>query len=443
MNSVLDMVKSQFDDNEKILLAVSGGVDSMVMLDIFVNVFPTDRLAVAHCNFSLRGEDSISDMNIVERITAKYNVKLYKVVFDTYSEMAGRGKSLQETARELRYEWFDSLCVENEFSRIATAHNANDTVETFFVNCFRGTGVRGLTGIPPVNNNIIRPIMNMSREQILQYAVDNEVEYREDKSNASIKYLRNDIRHSVIPLFMKRNDKFITTMNQNIDRVRESVDFIDYIISDMLSQSCENIDGMISFDPSNILGHKMEGYIMYEMFARYGFSRTSTDGILSSIKKGASGRIFESKTHIAYINRGKVELVELVYEVKNDIVHFTKETRNIESGFCNLLIYDTTDCSSVNTSGGADYAYFDYDKLSENLSLRNWQQGDWFYPFGMNHKKYLSDFFIDKKISVPQKHHIPILCSGSDIIWVVGMRSDNRYRVTPKTERVLIFNCKR
>lgn len=435
LEKMMTEIDKLVSENDKILLAVSGGIDSMVMMDFFRKQFPKDRLAVAHCNFSLRGDDSIKDMELVEQMAFKNELHFHKIIFDTETEMHLRRKGLQETARELRYEWFEQLTKEYCYAKIATAHNTNDNIETFFVNCVRGTGIRGLAGIPVVNNKIIRPFINITRDDIVKYASRNRLSYREDKSNASTKYLRNSIRHRIIPEMIERNEHFISMMNDNIFRVKESVEFIDFMIDAFASKYVVTDENIDKIDISKI-NPKYVSYILYEIMRKYGFAKVVTNSILINIS-ASSGNTFQSKTHIAYINRGFIEIKKNDLDIYEGAFSFSKDANavELESGILHFKLVDNID---IDLKCEPNIAMLDYDKLGAKLTVRQWHYGDYFYPFGMSNKKALSDFFIDKKISVSQKKQIPVLCNDSDIVWILGLRSDNRYRVTNETVKVLI-----
>ncbi len=425
-----------FNSSDKILLAVSGGVDSMTMLDFFAKNMSKDNFAVAHCNFSLRGEDSISDMHIVEDICQKQGITLHKIVFDTYSEIKKRAKTLQEVARELRYDWFEELAQKYSYTKIATAHNANDNIETVFVNCVRGTGVRGYTGIPLVNGKIIRPLLSYTREEILDYAKANGVVWREDKSNATVKYLRNSIRHELMPVLSSRNDNFLEVMQNNIQKVSESVCFLDFCIS----KYSEKYVSQSNIDLVGLMNEEFSNYILFEIMQKWDFSRSVTDSICISYKNGETGKYFISRTNKALLDRGTL-IISTHCDTTFDI-DFSKNQKYIDFGIGKIFFEISPYNLDTELKTPKHKAIFDYDKLAENLKIRTWHTGDEFQPFGMLGKKLLSDLFIDLKLSRNEKNSTPILCNNSDIIWVVGHRTDKRYSVDKNTKNLLVCEYK-
>ena len=438
IENCVEALKSMFSKNDKILLAVSGGIDSMVMLDIFSKIYPIEQLAIAHCNFSLRAEDSIKDMNLVEKRAKEYNIKLNNIIFDTYKEIEQRGVTLQETARELRYEWFEQLSEESGYTKIATAHNKNDNVETFFVNCVRGTGIRGLTGIPIKNGIIVRPVISLTRSDIVAYAARNKVAYRDDKSNSTTKYLRNSIRHEVIPILEQRNSNFVAIMDSNIDKIRQSVDFINYFVNDFSSKYLIRELDVISLNMKHIATYPIAEYLLFEVLSEFGFSKMISDSMLNSYHNKLSGREFHSKTNKAYLNRGVLEIFEQKETCLIENISIPKQEGRYMVGEMTLILKVEDYNDRVNLKTASNVAIFDYDSVGTEMVVRGWQNGDWFVPFGMNNKKQLSDLFIDSKVSIYQKKQIPIICSEENIIWVVGLRTDNRYRVSEKTAKILI-----
>ncbi len=428
-----------FDSNDRILLAVSGGVDSMVMFNLFYQLDRCDSIAVAHCNFSLRGEESDEDSLLVEQFAHKLGVKLHYIKFDTIQQMKLRGLTMQECARELRYEWFEELCSEYNYTKIATAHNLNDSVETFFINSTRGCGARGLTGISRINQNIIRPLGDCTREQIEHYAHTRQVPYRDDRSNFSDKYLRNDIRHNIIPVMIRRNDNYLRTMQRNMKNISEMVDFIDLTI-DSIAQKHLISEGEVSIlNIEEISHYPMSQYILYETLTRWGFSREVSNSILSSYKDGGSGKQYISNSsYTASINRGKLEIGKPIVLPQQQ---FKKADSQVEWGSWHIEMRTEQYDGSRELRVPPDQAIFDYDKLSEQLTIRPWINTDSFQPFGMKGSKLVSDLMIDKKLSLFQKQSTPILVDDSQrIVWVVGLRTAAQFSVSDSTKRVLI--CK-
>ncbi len=422
-----------FDD--KILLTVSGGVDSMVSLDIFTQLGYS--VGVAHCNFQLRGAESEEDEVLVEERAKKYGVAFYNKRFDTIGEMERTGDSMEMAARKLRYEWFYELCAEHGYTTIAVAHHADDSIETFFINLLRGTGLRGLTGINKQFGKVVRPLMFASRKDILEYAASRQIPLREDSSHRSTKYLRNKIRLGLVPRIREINSKFTDLMRQNISRLTDAQSFIDSCIKRIHSEVISHEDGVDVLRIDRIDGEFPRGFVVYELLSSYyGFKGDVIDSLLGAYEGGRSGRRFYSKGYVAYINREDVLIATIAEDDLCEVSISTADTRT----YCgnSVLYHEHTDIDLIETMAVADNcALLDFDKLQYPLIIRKWQEGDWFIPFGMSGKKKVSDFLIDQKVSMLEKQRQFVLVSGKDIVWVVGRRTDNRYRLERESENVL------
>lgn len=437
LNHIVQIIEKEsvISPCDHLLLGVSGGVDSMVLFDILYRL--NYHISIAHCNFSLRGEDSVSDMELVERVATQRGVPFYKVVFDTQKEMSLRGLSLQQTARELRYEWFDSLVGKHGFDKVAIAHNQDDNIETFFINMVRGTGIRGLLGIPVTNKTVVRPIMTLSRGEIMNYAKEYKVEYREDLSNATTKYLRNKIRHEIVPRFRECSPTFDTTMVENMNHLKSSAALIDSMIEYISSKSVYQYPERTDIDMDVIWSYPCSETIFFEILRSWSFGFDLVQTIIKAYSQNFSGRWFYSKNHKALLNRTILSVYDLDFKMTNEEILFCKTD-------CRVVFNDTEfllelkgidEIYSIQTD--RDTALFDFDKLSDQLLVRYWRSADEFVPFGMKGHKKLSDFFVDQKLSLVQKSHTPILFSGKEVTWVVGMRIDDRFKISDQTNRVL------
>lgn len=423
-----DISSAMFHHNDKILLAVSGGVDSMTMLDLFRR--SDYRFAVAHCNFSLRGEESDGDTQFVIDYCEKNSIELHKIVFDTYAEMARSGNSLQMVARQLRYDWFNKIADQFEFTKIAIAHNSGDTIETFFINLIRGTGVRGMSGIAVCRDRIVRPLMSFSREEIERYAVEYEVAWRDDSSNSGTKYLRNKLRHIVIPQLREINADFDDVMLSNMGKVTEAVKFIDNIVAKVKEKSFSYYRGRTTIALSVVSDYQPFEFVLHELLYPFGFNATQIGAIVKNIE---DSRHFECENYTAFLSRGLLILTPK--DIFNEANDFIIDMYNEVHGFSFELL-DIGDVETFNV--GSDTAFFDADKVSLPFTVRAWREGDYFVPFGMTGRKKLSDYFVDSKINIADKGLEKLLVDGSgDILWLVGRRSDNRYRVSKNSKKVL------
>ncbi len=422
-------------EGKRILLTVSGGVDSMVMLTLFNEC--GYKVGVAHCNFQLRGAESDEDEELVASQAQKMGLKHYNRRFNTLEEMERTGESMEMAARRLRYAWFEELCKNEGYDIIAVAHHADDSIETFFINLLRGTGLKGLTGIHNLNGNVVRPLMFASRREILEYAVANKIPFREDSSNRSTKYLRNKIRLGLIPRIKEINSKFTQLMRRNISRLTEAQRFIDASIEQIRKSVVSSEGGIDRIEVSGISEAYPRNFVIYSLLnTPYGFKGDVTDALCVALDANRWGKRFYSREWVAYIDRGNI-LVKRIEE--EDSCEVTVEKGALRS-YCgnSVLYYELCDICTLKEWGVAEHiAQIDADKLKYPLTLRRWQEGDWFIPFGMTGKKKVSDYLIDHKVSMVEKQRQFVLLSGEDIVWLVGRRIDERYRLTDQTDNVL------
>ena len=424
-----------FTHQDKILLTVSGGVDSMVMLSLFKE--EGYNIGVAHCNFCLRGAESDMDEDTVAEMAAKYGVPFYNKRFDTQGEMERTGESMEMAARRLRYEWFETLCQEHGYTTIAIAHHIDDSIETFFINLFRGTGLRGLTGINRQRENIIRPLLFAERREIHEYAVTHKIPFREDSSNYSQKHLRNKIRLGLLPMVREINPRFTAIMRGNMYRLTDAERFIEASISKIKEQIMTSNQGIDRIDTTLIDDHYPKEFVIYQCLnSQYGFKGDVVDELYKALQAGTTGKRFYAKEHMACIDRTDIVIAPIA---DDDNCAITIEREQMRS-YCgnSVLYYEHTDIDNVSSYNVAEnIAMLDEDKLTYPLTLRRWQDGDSFIPFGMIGRKKVSDYLTDRKVSVIEKSRQFVLLSGDDIVWVVGRRIDDRYRITKNTENIL------
>ena len=425
----------------RFLLAVSGGRDSVALAHLFADCGLT--FDIAHCNFHLREEESNQEMLFVKNLPFLTTQKVYIKEFDTYSIQKQSGKSIEMIARELRYQWFEEL--KKEYNYIVTAHHANDNAETVIMNMLRGTGMRGLYGIPPKNNKIIRPLLRFSSSEIEQYCFENNIGFCNDSSNFSDLFLRNKIRHHIIPELEKINPKIMDSFSKNSDILLQQTHFFDthiqhykqQIIEELPNQEFHNIECLepqnsnhrILISIENLKKIEFQSLVLYEILNPYGFNSDDVDNVLKTINTH-SGKKFMSETFILIKDR-KYFILEKIDARKSQPVYIHTIEELTNHGFSVELIKNT------NTDSFAAFLnvlYVPKEKLTFPLTLRTWTKGDYFYPFGMKQKKKLSDFFTDLKINLLEKQKIRLLCSENNIVWVINYRSDERYRVDSQTE---------
>jgi tRNA(Ile)-lysidine synthase len=424
-----------FEPDEPVLLAVSGGIDSMVMAELFHRAGL--NFAIAHCNFGLRGSESNQDEAFVASVAETYGVRFYVNHFKT-REYAGFNKiSVQMAARTLRYEWFDELLQTEEFKAIATAHHLDDQIETFFINILRGTGISGLHGILPYRSKIVHPMMFAFRRQIEEFAGDEAIAYREDSSNRSSKYVRNKIRHDLVPLLGEINPEFRKTITTTIDRMRET----ELLLSNHIDQIREQVeilnDGLVSFKIPELLKLDPLEVYLFELLQPFNFNRSVTDEIVAALDL-LSGKFFFSATHRAVKDRDLLLITELgpagVFPEGDILIEEQSPDikKPVQLRFTHL---ENQPGLLIDKSG--NIAMLDASKIHWPMRLRKWKEGDTFVPFGMSNNKKLSDFFIDNKFSIVEKENAWLLVSGNEIAWLVGHRIGNGYRITQETKTIL------
>ena len=424
------------NDSEKTLLGISGGADSMVMADIFLQsgiVF-----SIAHCNFQLRGSDSDKDELLVRNFAKTKGIEFFSRKMETreYSDM--HKISIQMAARELRINFFEELCRQHQFGSFATAHHQDDVIETFFINLIRGTGISGLHGILPKQGLCIHPMLFTNRFEIRDYARQKAIAFREDQSNFKTKYTRNKIRHDLIPVFKAMNPAFSKVMMGNIERLAQAEKLYQQKIEDTLSPIISKQGDQVFINKSLLISLDYPDTYLYEALKIYGFNFSDVnqliDGMLSE-----SGRQFLSKTHRLVDDREFFIITFLLEEKQSNKVFRIVSTDKEISQPIPLSIQHFSKPEHYTPDRDAKTACIDHDKLHYPLILRRWEKGDWFIPLGMQGRKLLSDLFTDLKLSIPQKEKIFILQSGKDIVWVIGLRIDNRYKTRASTKNIVRF----
>jgi len=337
-------------------------------------------------------------------------------------------------ARELRYSWFEEVRKENQYDLIAVAHNLNDNIETLIINLTRGTGLAGLSGMRVINNRIIRPLLFASRKEISDYCNINGINYREDKSNADTKYIRNKIRHKVIPILKEINPSIETTLNETAERFIGINEIVSEYILNLREKISEPSTDIITLNISLLRPHLHNKAILFELFRPYGIANVQLDDLLKVINGKTGGQIFTG-THRIIKNRK--EIIISHDESRDTSCYLIRSV----TGFKNVpgiesAIYSTiTDIFTI--SADSSTASIDAEKLVFPLIVRKWKAGDYFYPLGMKQKKKLSDYFIDNKYSILDKENKLILESDGKIVWIIGERIDNRFKITGKTKKAL------
>lgn len=416
-----------------ILFAVSGGVDSMVMLSLAAASGAVGRIAVAHMNFSLRGDESDSDEALVRKWCVSSGVESYFRTVDTRSYAKSRNISIEMAARELRYAWFAELLADHDLDFVAVAHNLNDNVETLYLNLLRGTGLRGMTGIRQVNGRIIRPMMEFSRDEISKYAISRGIRFNVDSTNLESEYSRNRIRNEVFPEFEKINPSYLRSVSSAMTHLAQAQDYI----SDKMAEEADaysSMDGdVMLLDIDALRADKYRAFRLYSLLDGYGFNEAQLTRIAASVDASStSGKRFASPTHVLIRDRKYLKVYPLD-EAEADLSQMVK-----------VEIMDNS--SSFNPkSAPVGVLYADADKLNLPLTFRRWQPADRFCPLGMHNFRKLSDFFTAIKMDVEQKRRQIIVTTRDDedreqIVCIAGLRIDDRYRITPETRRIAVIS---
>jgi tRNA(Ile)-lysidine synthase len=426
-----------FIADQKLLLAVSGGKDSVLMVHLFK--LAGFNFGIAHCNFNLRGEESLRDENFVKLLAATQEVPFHNIRFDTKTYAKANHLSTQMAARDLRYKWFEEIRQTEQYDLIALAHHQNDAIETVLLNLTRGTGISGLHGILPKRDKLIRPLLFLSRPDIDACIESNNVSFIEDSSNASDYYARNKLRLNVVPQLKDINPNLEYTFAQNIQRFSDTEDVVQQLV-EIQRQALINqtpAGQTISIEKVKVL-HPQK-FLLFELFKPYGFSEYVIEDLIASLDR-QTGTSFYSDTHRITINRDTLLISQIKTEERPESITVKDSEELIYFKQRPITI---TRATSLEFERNRNKAFIDADLLIFPLLVRSWKQGDSFMPLGMNTFKKLSNFYVDEKVPLPEKENIPIVVNGNgDLIWVAGMRQDNRYKVSATTKKVLIFELK-
>lgn len=433
-----------FEPSEKVLLTVSGGKDSMAMLDLFCGANRSDgrfQFAVAHCNFQLRGKDSDDDQIFVENLCKAKKVVFHTKTFETKTYAKKNKVSIEMAARTLRYEWFESIRQELNFDYIATAHHLNDSIETVLLNLTKGTGISGLKGISAKKGHIIRPMLFASRKEIDDYVTKKGLSWKEDSSNASNDYQRNLIRNEVVPLLKKINPNLDETFARNLERFHSLEADFRKNISHFKTTVMREENGIFFLKIANIKQWQSANYYLEELLKEFDFNYFQSKEIFNSLD-GLSGKMFYSENFTLLKDREDLVISPPLLSEQTKSIIISLEESNKEMTFDyfdNIIKFTVLNIEEIDTNFERNSAilFADFDKITFPITLRKWREGDWFIPLGMNGKKKISDFLIDKKISLNRKKCIFLLTSQDATIWIINHRSDNRFKLTPTTKKVL------
>lgn len=406
---------------KKLLIAISGGLDSVVLTHLLHHL--KYSVSLAHCNFTLRGNESDLDEAFVKELAKKHSIPIFTKSFNTKSFADEHKLSIQVAARELRYKWFASLAANIKFDFILTAHHADDNLETIIFNLTRGTGIDGLTGIPKKNGNILRLLIPFSRVAIENYAIAKKLNWREDKSNASTKYARNKIRHKVIPVLKELNPNLLDSLQNTVQHLQDAKSIVEAKIKEVKKEVIEeekNTESLkIRIDKLTAV-ENAKAYL-YQILKEYHFTEWND---VYHLLEAQSGKYVVSKTHQLLKDRKHLILTKRKPEKDTKNKFFIeKETKEIQQPVP-LKITNNNNKTNANKKE----IYVDKDLLNYPLIVRKWEKGDYIYPTGMLGKKKISKFFKDQKFSLVDKQNTWLLCDAkNNLIWIVGHRQDRRF----------------
>lgn len=425
--------KLPFLKESRLLIAISGGIDSVVLTYLCKGL--KLNIALIHCNFNLRGEESDADEDFVVELAEDLNLEVFTQRFDTQLYAKENKRSIQMAARELRYAWFEELANQLDFDYILTAHHADDNLETFLINFTRGTGLEGLTGIPEVNDKFVRPLLPFSSEHIETFAKEKKIKWRDDSSNKSVKYLRNKLRHEVIPILKEINPSLLQSFQSTLDHLKDTADIVEESTNAVLKRAIETMDeNHVAFKVSEFKKVNNPKAYLFESLKEFGF--TAWDDVVDLLDAETGKQVF-SNTHRLIKNREHLLLSDINQEA-GEIISISEQENKVETPF-GTLFFDEADAVFGKR---VDTIFVDNAKLKFPLTIRKYKTGDVFYPLRMSGKKKVSKYFKDEKLSLLDKENTWLLCSGNDIVWVINRRADNRFRVTENTKHILKIELK-
>ena len=415
-----------------IIVGISGGTDSVVLLHILISL-GYDCIA-AHCNFNLRMEESIRDEEFVRKLAHSYSIPCYVIDFDTTKYAENHKISIEMAARDLRYAWFEDLIKKYHAQAIAVAHHADDSIETLLMNLVRGTGLRGLTGIQPRNKNVVRPLLCCTREELENYLIEQGLEHVEDSTNQENNYLRNKFRNELLPLLTEINPTARENLYKTLANLEGNFAIYQQAIDGIRSNIVDNYGNEIRLKIEQINQQIHVPTVMHELLSPYNFGTAQIEQITDALN-AESGKVFYSETHRLVKDR-KYLIISAKDDTKKNIYSISQTEIEITSPI-QLTIRKMSIEDGFKPSKLLNCVHIDASLIQFPLELRRWNEGDAFYPLGMTQKKKLSDYFIDQKFSIPQKEQCWLLGSGGKIVWIVGHRLDNRFKITENTKDVI------
>jgi tRNA(Ile)-lysidine synthase len=423
--------------DNKYLVTVSGGIDSVVMADLFKKA--GIDFAIAHCNFSLRGKESDSDQDFVEELSSRMQVQFYTKQFNTQEYADKYGISVQMAARELRYGWFAELKQKNNYDFIAVGHNKNDVVETVLLNFTRGSGIRGLSGMKARQEDIVRPLLFASRGEILKYAEKHQLKWREDSSNSKTKYTRNRIRHSIIPEFEAINPAFMQSASDTIYRLQQAEKLMQITLEQIKKTVWTELPDRVLIDIEKLKEFPAVETLLFEILREFGCNHLNFNSLVATFKSSPGKRFF-TRSHCITRDRTHLIISKITAPINQEF-YINQQTVQVSYPI-NLTFNTIINLKDYKIPTERQYAALDADKIVFPIRLRRWKAGDIFYPLGLNGSKKVSDYLINHKIPLPDKQNVWILESEDNIIWLVNRRIDERYKITRNTRQIFLVEYK-
>jgi tRNA(Ile)-lysidine synthase len=431
---MLEKLKKHINENlpflgkSKLLLAISGGIDSVILAHLLHEM--NLDFSLAHCNFKLRYEDSDKDAEFVTELAKNLNIKIHLKSFETSTYATENKISTQMAARDLRYSWFEDLILEFNYDFLLTAHHANDNLETVLINLTRGTSLNGLTGIPEINGNIIRPLLPFTRSEIEKYTIANNISWREDDSNSSKKYFRNKIRHDVIPVLQELNPSILETFTKHLSFLKLEKNVLDNHFENVKNKVTFFEDGIFKIDINELKKFSHYKVYLYSFLKEYSFTEWVD---IEMLLDAQSGKLVSSNSHRLIKDRDFLLLKENELNLQHHKIEIGVNDVKINNPI--HLSFEYVDKVNYSTKKNI---YVNADLLVYPLHLRKKQEGDYFYPFGMKGKKKVSKYFKDEKMSLIEKEECWLLCDANDtIIWIVGRRADDRFSIKESANKIL------
>lgn len=424
--------KKLFSKSNTLIIACSGGVDSMVSAFLLHKLGYSIELA--HCNFSLRGGESDQDESFVEDAAQEWSVPFHHKKFSTKEFASEKGISIQMAARELRYDWFEKLLSTNNTTLLVTAHHSDDQLETVIFNTVKGGGIAGFHGILPKRDRIVRPLLWATKNDIVDYAQQQGISWREDKSNQSVDYARNKIRHEVVPILKELNANINSVISHTTERILSTEALLDSLLGDFKKNYTTRNLQLFQVSISGLKKYSYNSVLLYELLKAFGFNYSQALQLGTTVRNNSIGKLFYSDSHQLLIDRESI-IIEAIKEKENERFFLLEsDFEKNENGL--MLSIKKEKAESYSLVKQQKFAELDYNKLRFPLTIRKWESGDKFSPVGMKGKKLVSDFLTDLKIDRFEKEKVNVLLSGNDIVWVIGFRINHFYRITDTTKFV-------